>query len=162
MLLLRPRFTIWRLMTGVAVLAVVCRFGASVVRHPSPRTCLSPLMILYLMWAGCDCLRILGVAPILSRPRRLLGLAPLVLLIVAATAAESRWADFRQRSRFHARQEVLCRLSAEGGHGQIIACGERGCAVEQVPQADSQEERAEMRRLAHYHARLAKYYQSRW
>jgi hypothetical protein len=160
--LLRRQFTIWHLMMGVAVLAVVCRFGESVVRHPSPRTCLPPLMILYLMWACCDGLRIICAAPIWSRPSRLLAFSGLVLLFVAGTAAENRWADLRERSLSHARQAFLCRLSAEGRHGEIIGCGGGVCVRDQVPRADSQEERAEMLRLADHHARLAKYYQARW
>jgi hypothetical protein len=160
--LLRPQFTIWRLMTGVVVLAVVCRFGESVVRHPSLGTCLPPLMILYLMWVCYDCLRSISAAPIWSRRNRLLALTGLVLLFLAGAAAESRWADFRESSLFHARQALLCRLSAEGGHGEIIGCGEGVCVIDQVPRVDGQEERAAMVRLAGHHDRLAKYYQARW
>jgi len=162
MALLRPRFTIWRLMTGIAVMAIACRFGESVVRHPSPRTYLPALMVLYLMWSSCDCLRIIRIAPMLSQPRMRLAFTGSMLLALAGAAAERRWADFREKSRLHDRQGFLCRLSAEGGHGQIISCGEGGCVVEQIPQADSREERAEMRRLADHYDRLAKYYRSRW
>jgi hypothetical protein len=162
MLFPRPQFTIWRLMTGVAVLAAASRFGESVVRHPSPRTYVPTLMILYLIWAFCDCLRTICIGRVLSRPRMRLAVTGLVLLAVAAAAAENRWADFRGKSRLHDRQEVLCRLISEGEYGQIILCCEGGCVVYQVPQADTQEELAEMLRLADRHAHLAMYYRSRW
>jgi hypothetical protein len=156
------RFTIWQLMVGIAGLAVVCRFGGSVVRHPSPRSFLPPLMILYMAWASYDGARIIGVGQTWLRRRISLALTGLALLIVVVTAANNRWADFRERGRFHARQELLCRLSAEGKSGQLISCGEGVCEATQIPRSESPAERAEMLRLADYHSCRVKYYQSRW
>jgi hypothetical protein len=158
----RLRFTTWQLITAVAVLAVVCRFGGAVVHHPSPRTSLPPLVTLYLTWVCCDGLGFICVTPILARPTKCVALTVLALLAVAGLAAESRWTDFLERSRYHSGQADLCRRSSEGQLGPLICCGEGRCIVVHIPQAQSQEERAEMARNADYHARLADYYQSRW
>ena len=158
----RLRFTTWQLITAVAVLAVVCRFGGAVVHHPSPRTSLPPLVTLYLTWVCCDGLGFICVTPILARPKKCVALAGLALLAVAGLAAERRWAEFDERASFHDGDAHRCRLRAEGEHGRSIACGEGGCVVFEIPRAQSAEDRTEMRRLADYHARLAKYYRSRW
>src|SRR4051794_6120451 len=114
--LLHVRFTLQRLMTSVAVLAIVCRFGESIVRHPSPRTCLPPVMILYLMWAFCDGFRIICLGLSWSTPRVRLAIAGFVLVVAAGAGADSRWADFREKARLHGRQAFLCRLSAGAEH----------------------------------------------
>jgi hypothetical protein len=157
MRLFRVQFTIWRLMTAVAVLAVVCRFGGALVHRPSARTLLPAVVTVYLTWVCCDGLGFICATPILARLKKCVALTGMALLSVAGLAAESRWTDFHERSRYHSGQADLCRWSSEGHYGPIICCGEDGCVVVRIPQAQSQEERAEMARLADYHARLAEY-----
>jgi hypothetical protein len=160
--ILRVQFTIWRLMTAVAVMAVVCRFGGAPIHYLAPRTCLPLVTALYLTWVCCDCLGNVCTTPILSRPRTYLSLSSQVLLALAALAVERRWTDFDERACFHDSEAHLCRRIAEGEHGRWIACGEESCVVTGIPPAQSEEDRTEKRRLADYHARLAKYYRSRW
>jgi hypothetical protein len=152
----------WRLMTGIAFLAIVCRFGPSCMRHPSPRTCLAPLMLAYLMSSGGECLQIICVGLARSKFKLFGTLTGLVLLAAIGAAAESRWADLQSRRLFHQSEAHRFRLSAEGEYGRMFSCTLEHCVVAEIPQASSPEQRAEMRRLADYHAQMAVYYGSRW
>ena len=122
-----PRMTTRWLMVGVAIVALTCRFGSSVLWPPSPRTLLPSMTAMYLAWSAFDGLRIIIQARRhISLARSLLALTAVALLFLAVVVVEVRRAHFRESAAYHAHQEWLHRESAAGRHGVSYACGE-GC-----------------------------------
>jgi hypothetical protein len=160
---------LWVICAAAAV-GLASRSGSLLAEHHWPRS-LWPLLIpCYLAWIGLDCIRALcpGLGSRLNTaPRLRAWVGPSVVLVALAITggfeeAYRRWADFRSHARSHYLQEALCRSSARGERGELILEYPYGCQVGTIPEANGPAERAQMLEAAERHARLRRYWESRW
>jgi len=160
---------LWMMCTAVAVAhAANSGWGLSQLRWPHS---LWPLLIAcYLVCAALDGVRALcpGVAGRLKIYFWVRSWAePSVVLVVMAITwgveeTYHRWADFRSHAGYHYLQEALCDLSARGERGQLILEFPYGCQIGTIPEANEAAQRARMLEAAERHARLRRYWESRW
>ena len=159
---------LWLACAAVAV-ALTVRSGWRLHQLQWPRSIWPLLIPAYACWVSFDVLRTLrpGLGYRLrAAPWLGAGIWPSVLLfalVIACGAGEvyGRWSNFRSQARFHYLHEQLCRLSARGGRGDLILHGSFGCQIGTVPEMDARG-RIGMLAAAEEHARLRRYWESRW
>jgi hypothetical protein len=102
--------------------------------------------------------------PRLCLRTRVLAIALIGAALWCATAPR-RWARYRARADYHSRAAIECFLATEGKRS-IMALGKWGgkmsCIRITVPPERLVADRAKNRADLEYHARMSRYWESRW
>jgi hypothetical protein len=164
------RASLWVLCAVVAA-ALALRSGWALSSLRWPRSIWPLLLVSYGSWAAFDGMNGLwpqGVHRLQTCLRVRPWAEPLLLLLVLLTSMLGveetihRWAQFHSRARYHGIQEVLCELGARGERGQVILGCPFCCGSWTIPETGNEAERANMLDTAERHARLRRYWESRW